>query len=61
MDKGKKESKQNLPHVRRLKNIKRQSDVKERISRKDDIVLESVLGLTVQNSSCLDTSQTGKI
>ena len=51
---------QSLPHVRRVKNIKRQSDVNERILKKDDIVLENVLGMTVHNSSCLDTSITGR-
>ena len=66
MDKNKssKESKQSLPHVRRLKNLKRQSDVKETRNsrpRKDEIVLESVLGFTVSNTSCLQISKTGKI
>ena len=42
--------KNSLPHVRRLKSVKRQS---EKLERKQEIVLESVLGLTVSGSSSL--------
>ena len=48
--------KNSLPHVRRLKSVKRQSEKGEKVERKQEIVLESVLGLTVSGPSSLATS-----
>ena len=48
--------KNSLPHVRRLKSVKRQSEKGEKVERTQEIVLESVLGLTVSGSSSLATS-----
>ena len=48
--------KNSLPHVRRLKSVKRQSEKGEKVLRKNEIVLESVLGVTVSGSSSLASS-----
>ena len=57
-----KEPKNNLPHTRRLKNVRRQTtDGKDRMSKtkKEEMVLESVLGVTVQNSAAISISKSG--
>ena len=48
--------KNSLPHVRRLKSVKRQSEKGDKVARREEIVLESVLGVTVSGSSSLATS-----
>ena len=61
MDRSK-EPKNNLPHTRRLKNVRRQTtDGKDRMSKnkKEEIVLESVLGVTVHNSAAISISKSG--
>ena len=48
--------KNSLLHVRRLKSVKRQSEKGDKVARREEIVLESVLGVTVSGSSSLATS-----
>jgi len=62
MDKNKREKRNvPLPHTRRLKSLKRPGESKEKSSKKDEIQLESVLGITISNSASLSSSKAGTL
>ena len=61
MEKNKREKRNvPLPHTRRLKSLKRPGESKEKSTKKDEIQLESVLGITISNSASLSSSKAGK-
>jgi len=62
MEKNKREKRNvPLPHTRRLKSLKRPGESKEKSTKKDEIQLESVLGITISNSASLSSSKAGTL